>query len=91
MRVQLVALVLLVGVALPEALSAEAPTSASPVERKTPQSVASQLLERLGINPFSKAHAAQCTEEGETCTSTEQCCPGLECIGGPPATCTPED
>jgi hypothetical protein len=91
MRVLLVALVLLVGIALPKAPAAEAPTSARPAERTTPQSVTSQLLEKLGINPISKAHAAQCTEEGETCTSTTQCCPGLECTGGPPATCTPED
>jgi len=40
---------------------------------------------------ISKAHAAECTDEGETCTSNEQCCSGLECTGGPPTTCTAED
>jgi hypothetical protein len=49
------------------------------------------LLQKLGINPIAKAQAAECTDEGETCTSTEQCCSGLECTGGPPASCVPED
>jgi hypothetical protein len=50
-----------------------------------------ELLNSLGVNLFSKAHAAECTPEGETCTSNEQCCPGLECSGGPPMTCVQED
>jgi hypothetical protein len=91
MRVQLVALALLVGVAPAKAPSADVRTPTRPVERTLPQSFSSQFLERLGINLISKAHAAQCTEEAETCTSTEQCCPGLECTGGPPATCATED
>lgn len=51
----------------------------------------SDLLRQFGIGLIPKARAAECTEEGETCTSTEQCCTGLECTGGPPATCTSED
>jgi hypothetical protein len=49
------------------------------------------LLQRLGAVLISKAQAAECTPEGETCTSNEQCCPGLECAGGPPSTCSTED
>jgi hypothetical protein len=49
------------------------------------------LLQQLGAVLISKAQAAECTPEGETCTSNEQCCPGLECTGGPPATCSTED
>jgi hypothetical protein len=51
----------------------------------------SGLLQRLGIGLIPKARAAECTREGETCTSNEQCCPGLECGGGPPATCLTEE
>ncbi|MBV9199005.1 MAG: hypothetical protein JOY83_04575 [Alphaproteobacteria bacterium] len=49
------------------------------------------LLHKLGVELMPRAHAAECTSEGETCTSNEQCCPGLECSGGPPATCVEED
>jgi hypothetical protein len=49
------------------------------------------FLQKLGVALISRAHAAECTAEGETCASNEQCCPGLECIGGPPATCSTED
>ena len=51
----------------------------------------SDLLRQFGIRLIPKAKAAECTEEGETCTSTEQCCAGLECSGGPPAICATED
>jgi len=50
-----------------------------------------KLVHPLDIRLISRAGAAECTEEGETCTSTEQCCTGLECSGGSPATCTTED
>ena len=49
------------------------------------------LLQRFGVTPIAKAQAAECTPEGEICTSNEQCCPGLECSGGPPQTCNTED
>lgn len=94
MRTQLVALVLVVGVALPMSSWAEDLTPTRPAQGAPPHIAANQqagLLQRLGFNPIAKAHAAECTDEGETCTSTEQCCSGLECTGGPPATCVPED
>jgi len=94
MRVQPAALTLLALVASPIAASAGDPTATEPVAKIPPQSLTNQLpalLQRLGINLIAKAQAAECIEEGETCTSTEQCCPGLECAGGPPATCAPED
>jgi hypothetical protein len=50
-----------------------------------------ELLEKLGITVISKARAAECIEEGETCTANEQCCAGLQCVGGPPATCSLEE
>jgi hypothetical protein len=50
-----------------------------------------KLLRTLGVDLIPGAHAAECTSEGETCTSNEQCCPGLECSGGPPATCVEEE
>jgi hypothetical protein len=61
-------------------------TDRSPLKAQRPE-----LLQRLGVNLISKARAAECTAEGETCTSNEECCPGLECAGGPPATCSTED
>jgi hypothetical protein len=93
MRGQLVALVLVVGIVLPMASRAEdsPPRPAQGTSSHTAGQQQAGLLQRLGFNPIAKAHAAECTEEGETCTSTEQCCSGLECTGGPPATCVPED
>jgi hypothetical protein len=93
MRGQLVALVLVVGVTLPMTSRAEdsPPRPAQGARSHTAAHQHAGLLQMLGLNPIAKAHAAECTEEGENCTSTEQCCPGLECTGGPPATCMPED
>jgi hypothetical protein len=51
----------------------------------------SDLLKKLDAAPIAKVVAAQCEEEGENCTSTAQCCSGLECTGAPQATCTPAD
>jgi hypothetical protein len=94
MRSLLVALAFAVGAVLPQSASAENPTP--PQFRQTAeQSLVKvqlpELLQRLGISLIAKAQAAECTAEGETCTSDEQCCPGLECAGGPPATCLTED
>jgi hypothetical protein len=50
-----------------------------------------ERLQKLGMNLISKAQAAECTAEGEICTSNDQCCPGLQCTGGPPTTCSTED
>jgi hypothetical protein len=93
MRGQLVALVLVVGVTLPMTSWAEdsSPQLPQGARSHTAAHQHAGLLQMLGLNPIAKAHAAECTEEGENCTSTEQCCPGLECTGGPPATCMPED
>jgi len=93
MRGQLVALVLVVGVTLPMTSWAE-DSPFRPSEGARSHTAAHQLaglLQMLGFNPISKAHAAECTEEGENWRSTEQCCSGLECTGGSPATCMPED
>ena len=100
MRNVIIALAFTVCAAIPQASSAETPTAAQPRPSPDRMLLKSQfseksqlpgLLQRLGVNPISKAQAAECTEEGETCTSNEQCCPGLQCAGRPPATCTTED
>ena len=94
MRVLLVALALTASIALPRASSAEDRVSAHPAQSVVQPSLASQvprLVRALTVELIPSAHAAECTSEGETCTSNEQCCPGLECSGGPPATCVEED
>jgi hypothetical protein len=94
MRILLVVLALTVSVGLPRASSADDRPTARLAERVGEPFLASQLptlLRTLGVELIPRAHAAECTAEGETCTSKEQCCPGLECSGGPPATCVEED
>jgi hypothetical protein len=94
MRKLVVAFAFLACAVLPQAASAEDSISVPPGEKTTELSVRSQLpklLQGYGVNLISKAHAVECTEEGETCTSNDQCCSGLECTGGPPTTCTAED
>jgi hypothetical protein len=94
MRALVLAVALPVFAALPRASSAEDLTILQPAERTAAAAIVDQLpdlLVRFRINLVSHAHAAECTPEGETCASNEQCCPGLECSGGPPATCSPED
>jgi hypothetical protein len=94
MRILLVVLALAVLVSLPQASSAEDRGPARPSEgiiNASPANHLPALLRTLGIVLIRNAHAAECTGEGETCTSNEQCCPGLECSGGPPATCVEED
>jgi hypothetical protein len=94
MRLQLVGFALLVGIILPTTASAKNRSLIPQAQEAPSQTVASELpglLQRLGVNLIASAHAAECVQEGETCTSTEQCCSGLECAGGPPATCMPED
>jgi hypothetical protein len=94
MRILLVLLALTVSVVLPQASSAEDRSPAQPAERVSEPFFVSQLpilFHTLGVELIPRAYAAECTSEGETCTSNEQCCPGLECSGGPPATCVEED
>jgi hypothetical protein len=94
MRILLLLLALSVSVALPRASSAEDRPPVRPDARVTEPFLARQLpglFRTLGVELIPSARAAECTSEGETCTSNEQCCPGLECSGGPPATCVEED
>jgi hypothetical protein len=93
-RILLAAFILTASVVLPRASSAENWTPARPAERIVEPSLVSKLpalFRTLGIVVIPSAHAAECTSEGETCTSNEQCCPGLECVGGPPTTCVEEE
>ena len=85
--------VLAVGVCagLPQASSAGGLKPSPPMSENAVRFELSGLLQRLGVNLIPKACAAECLQQGDTCTSNEQCCPGLECTGGPPATCTIED
>jgi hypothetical protein len=94
MRNPVVALAVVACVALSQSVSAEEPSTVQPnpnTVQSPPRSQLSDRLRQFGIGLIPKARAAECTEEGETCTSTEQCCAGLECSGGPPATCSSED
>jgi hypothetical protein len=89
----LLALAVVVGIAFSQSVSAKDLTFVEPAPNEGGSSLRNlpELLHQFGIHLIPKARAAECTEEGEICTSTEQCCAGLECSGGPPATCTTED
>jgi len=89
MRSLLVVLALTMSVVVPRASSAGDWPPARVAERVSEP--VPTLFRALGVELIPSAHAAECTSEGETCTSNEQCCPGLECSGGPPATCVEED
>jgi hypothetical protein len=94
MRNWVMALAFAVCAMAPQTAFAENPASLQVRQSADQSLLAAQLpalLQRLGVVLISKAQAAECTPEGETCTSNEQCCPGLECTGGPPATCSTED
>jgi hypothetical protein len=94
MRNLVLTVALLVCVAVSPSASAQGLTplqSSTNTSSSSPKNQLPQLLQKLGINLISKAQAAECTDEGETCTSDKQCCPDLQCTGGPPARCTPKD
>jgi hypothetical protein len=94
MRNLLIGFALMLGVAVPQFASAEAPAAAQPAPPTvavTPSHDVLRLLDRLSIEPIMAAQAAQCEDEGENCTSDAQCCSGLECTGAPHATCMPAD
>jgi len=94
MRNSVVALAVVVCVAFPQSVSTKEATPLRPASTEAAsrfRDQLSELLHQFGIGLINKVKAAECVEEGETCTSTEQCCAGLECSGGPPATCTFED
>ena len=92
MRILLVVLAMTVSVVVPRGSSAEDRTPARhTVSEPFLVSQLPALFRTLGGELIPTAHAAECTREGETCTANEQCCPGLECSGGPPATCVEED
>jgi hypothetical protein len=50
-----------------------------------------ELLKKFEGGLVSKARAAECIAEGEPCTANDQCCPGLQCVGGPPTVCSTEE
>jgi len=90
----LIVLALTVFAGTPRAAVAEDRTPAGPAFMIAEPSLAGRLptlFRHLRVELISTAHAAECTREGETCSSNEQCCPGLECGSGPPATCEEED
>ena len=94
MRSLLVVLALTASVVLARASAAEDRALPAPAQSVAAPSLASKLpnlFRALGTRLIPSARAAECTREGETCSSNEQCCPGLECSGGPPATCVEED
>jgi hypothetical protein len=94
MRSLLVVLALTASVALARASSAEDRAPPDPAQSVAAPSLAFKLptlFRGLGAQLIPSARAAECTREGETCSSNDQCCPGLECSGGPPATCVEED
>ena len=94
MRNWLIALALAACAVAPQTAFAETPSSRQVRPAADHSLLADQLpalLQRFGAVLISRAQAAECTPEGEACTSNEQCCPGLECAGGPPATCSTED
>jgi hypothetical protein len=94
MRNSVIALAVVACVVLPNGGSAKeaTPLPPAPTEGTTQfRDQLSELLHQFGIGLIKKARAAECADEGETCKSNEQCCAGLECSGGPPATCTAED
>jgi hypothetical protein len=94
MRIWLMALAFAVCAIGPQTAFAENPISRQvprPADHSLLAARLPALLQQLGAVLISKAQAAECTPEGETCTSNEQCCPGLDCTGGPPATCSTED
>ena len=93
MRSPIMTVALVACIAVPLSVSAEGlrlPTTQSPAE-KTGFSQLSVLFQKFGVNLTSRAQAQQCRDEDETCTSDEQCCPGLECVGGPPGACREKD
>ena len=84
MRNPPVALAIVVCVALSQSVSAKELTSIERAANAAGSPLGNQLselLDQFGIRLIPKARAAECTEEGETCTTTEQCCAGLECSG----------
>ena len=93
MRFPITALALIACAALPQLSSAEG-LAARPIGTIAEPLAGAQLaelLQRFGVGLRPRAYAAECLREGDTCTSNEQCCPGLECSGGPPNTCNTED
>jgi len=75
----LVAVTVVVCIVLSASLSAEQPTLIEPshaASRLPFRIQISELLRQLGIRLVPMARAAECTAEGETCKSTEQCCLG---------------
>jgi len=95
MREAVLVVAFAVAAIIPYAASAEtarATQSRSPAIASASGGGLRDLLRKLQIELISPAKAAaECTEEGETCAADEECCPGLRCGGGPPATCSPDE
>ena len=83
MRNPITTVALAAWVAVPLSVSAGGLSPATPQspKEKTGLSQLAELFQKFGINLTTKAQAQQCRDEGETYTSDEQCCPGLDCIG----------
>jgi hypothetical protein len=94
MRNLITTVALVACVTVPLSVSAEGlnPPSAQSPTKATNLSELSELFHKLGLGLISTAQAQQqCRDESETCTSDAQCCPGLECVGGPPGACREKD
>ena len=79
---------------LPRAALAENPAPAlsrEPAGQSLLGAQLPELLQKFKIGLISRARAAECTAEGEPCTANDQCCPGLQCVGGPPTICSIEE
>ena len=77
---------------LPQAaLAGDSALSREPAGQSLPRAQLPELLQKFAAGLISKARAAECTAEGEPCTANDQCCPGLQCVGGPPTTCVIEE
>ena len=94
MRNLITTVALVTCLAVPLSVSAEGfnPTTTQSPANVTNLSELSELFHKLGLGLISTAQAQQqCRDESETCTSDAQCCPGLECVGGPPGACREKD
>ncbi len=94
MRNLAVSLLLALLAVVPQPVLAGDPTprlSREPAEHSLLGAQLPELLQKFDLGLISKAHAAECTAEGEPCTPDQQCCPGLQCVGGPPTVCSIEE
>ncbi len=97
MRSLVLGFALLLGLAGQQWASAAEPASASAsspavLTRLAATGQFNGLFAKLRLNPLVKAQAKECADEGESCSSSEECCFGLRCTGTPQqSTCAEED